>query len=149
MPTKARRAAEGAGHHGPYAELARMATTVDEPAVREAAQTFGDALAAGDVEQAMECFSQELRRNAGEVLALLPLPANDVGIESLERSGPGYNVVLRLTGETNEDLVQTRWKDRDGRPTIVEVSHLSRTERATPDEELPEEGIAEASGEAG
>jgi len=125
-----------------------MATTVDEPAVREAAQRFGDALAAGDVERAMECFSEELRRNAGEVLALLPLPANDVDIESLERSGPGYNVVLRLIGETNEDLVQTRWKDREGRPTIVEVSHLSRTEREPAGEQVAEDEITEP-GEAG
>jgi len=125
-----------------------MATTVDEPAVRDAAQTFGDALAAGDVERAMECFSQELRRNAGEVLALLPLPANEVGIESLERSGPGYNVVLRLTGETNEDLVQTRWKDREGRPTIVELSHLSRTKREAPGAEINEDAMTESDGTA-
>ena len=26
--------------------------------------------------------------------------------------------------------VQTRWKERDGRPTIVEASHLSKTVRA-------------------
>jgi hypothetical protein len=25
--------------------------------------------------------------------------------------------------------VQTRWKDRDGKPTVVEASHLSRVER--------------------
>jgi len=116
-----------------------MATTVDEPAVREAGLAFCDALIAGDVERLMESFSQELRRNPGEVLALLPLPANEAAIESLDRNGAGYNVVLRLTGDTNEDLVQTRWKDRDGRPTIVEVSHLSRTEREAPAEELAED----------
>jgi hypothetical protein len=38
-------------------------------------------------------------------------------------------VTLRLVGETEEAMVQTRWKDRDGRPTIVEASHLSRVER--------------------
>jgi len=123
-----------------------MATVFDEGAVREAGQAFCDALEAGDVELAMGSFSQELRRNVGEVLALLPLPANEVEIESLDRNGPGYNVVLRLTGETNEDLVQTRWKDRDGRPTIVEVSHLSRTEREAPAEELAEEETAYSDG---
>jgi hypothetical protein len=121
-----------------------MATTVDEGAVRQAGQAFCDALTAGDVERAMESFSAELRRNPGEVLALLPLPANEAAIDSLERNGAGYNVVLRLSGESNEDLVQTRWKDRDGAPTIVEVSHLSRTEREAPAEQLPEEDVNQA-----
>ena len=109
-----------------------MVAAVDEQVIRAEAQGFCDALAGGDIDQAIDALSLELRRNAGEVLGLLPLPANDVTIESLERSGSGFNVVIRLIGETDEDLVQTRWKDRDGRPTVVEVSHLSRTERAEP-----------------
>ena len=116
-----------------------MAIAVDEQTVRDAAGAFGDALTAGDVDRALNSLSQELRRNAGEVLALLPLPANEVAIESIERSGAAYVVVLRMTGETSEDLVQTRWKDRDGRPTIVEASHLSRMEREAPEDELAEE----------
>jgi len=123
-----------------------MTAVLDEPAVRDAGQAFCDALATGDVDRAMDSFSQELRRNPGEVLALLPLPANEAAIESVERNGPGYIVVLRLTGEANEDLVRTRWKDRDGRPTIVEVSHLSRTEREAPAEELGEEETASSDG---
>jgi hypothetical protein len=112
-----------------------MVTAVDEQTVRAEAEAFCDALAAGNVDQAIGALSPELRRNAGEVLALLPLPANEVTIESVERSGAGYNVVIRLLGESDEDLVQTRWKDRDGQPTIVEASHLSRTERAEPVED--------------
>ena len=101
-----------------------MAAAVDEQAVRDEAQAFCDALASGAVDRAIEALSPELRRNAGEVLAMLPLPANDVVVESVERSGAGYNVVVRLIGETDEDVVQTRWKDRDGRPTIVEASRV-------------------------
>ena len=112
-----------------------MVTAVDEQAVHDEAQAFCDALASGDVDRALAALSVELRRNAGEVLALLPLPANEVVIESIERSGAGYNVVIRLSGEIDEDHVQTRWKDRAGRPTMVEASHLSRTERAGPPEE--------------
>jgi hypothetical protein len=114
---------------------------MDEQAVRDQAQAFGDALAAGDVDRAIEDFSPELRRNIGEVLALLPLPATAVTIDSIERGGSSFSVVLRLVGESDEVQVQTRWKDRDGRPTIVEASHLSRTEPATPTGEA--EGGAE------
>ena len=29
-------------------------------------------------------------------------------------------------------MIQTRWKDRDGRPTMIELSHLSKTVTAPP-----------------
>ena len=115
-----------------------MATAIDEQAVRESAQAFCDSLAAGDMDRAIELMSPELQRNVGEVVALLPLPANDVTVESIERGGAGYNVVVRLTGEIDEDFIQTRWKDRDGQPRMVEASHLSRTQRAVPDQDETE-----------
>ena len=110
---------------------------MDDEAVRAHARTFAEALVAGDVDGAIARFSPELRRNLGEVLALFPLPATEAAIQSVEHSGAGYNVVVRLVGETEETEVQTRWKDRDGEPTIVEASHLSsvaRPETTGPDE---------------
>lgn len=103
----------------------------DQPdIVRARAQEVGDALVAGDVERAIAHLSDELRRNLGEVMALLPLPAVEATIESIERSGSGASVVTyNVVGETDETQIQTRWKDRDGEPRIVEVSHLSRKER--------------------
>jgi hypothetical protein len=50
--------------------------------------------------------------------------------------------VLHLVGETDETQLQTRWKDRDGRPTIVEVSHLSSAVLA-PAEEAPQSDDSE------
>jgi hypothetical protein len=111
---------------------------MDVETVRESATAFSEALVAGDIERASEHLSAELRRNVGEVLALLPLPLTDATVVSVDRGGSGYNIVLGLSGETDEVEVQTRWKDRDGRPTLVEVSHLSRAERiseAASDEE--------------
>jgi hypothetical protein len=103
---------------------------MEEPAVRERAEALCAALVAGDVGQATQDFSQELRRNLGEVVALLPLPAVAATVDSIERSGAGFTVVLRLTGETEEVLLQTRWKERDDGPTLIELSHLSKTELA-------------------
>ena len=100
---------------------------MDEPAVRDHAQALCEALVAGDIDRAIRDFSKELRQNLGEVIALLPLPANEATVESIEHSGTGDNVAIRLVGETEELLIQTRWKERDGRPTIVELSHLTRT----------------------
>jgi hypothetical protein len=115
---------------------------MDEQTVREHAEALGAALVAGDVGLATEDFSEELRRNLGEVLALLPLPSTEATVESVEHGGAGYNVVIRLVGESEEVMIQTRWKDRDGRPTVVEASHLSSTLTS------PEEGSAEGEEEA-
>lgn len=89
-----------------------------------------DAIVGGDVDRVIEDFSPELRRNLGGVISLFPLPSKEAAIESVAQGGSSHVVVLRLTGESEEVQVQTRWKDRDGRPTVVEASHLSRTELA-------------------
>ena len=107
---------------------------MDENDVRTSASAFGDALVAGDVDAAIGFLSDELRRNVGEVVALLPLPATETEITSIDRAaGAAATVaVLRVVGETSDVELQTRWKDRDGQARIVEVSHLSRVEREAP-----------------
>jgi len=102
---------------------------VDEDEVRARAESVGAALIAGDVDGVIGQLSPELRRSPGEVVAMLPLPATEVNVEAIERTASGFAVVLELIGETDQVRVQTRWKDRDGEPTIVEVSHLSHTVR--------------------
>ena len=115
---------------------------MEEQDVRERAEALGAALVEGDVGRATEDFSKELRQNLGEVIALLPLPANAATVESVDRAGgAGYTAVLRLTGETDEVEIQTRWKERDGRATVIEVSHLSRTETAAQGGEQEEEEV--------
>ncbi len=133
----------------PQAVAARATTGTRDPlamtdqtdSVRAGAQEVCDALVAGDVERAIGYLSDELRRNLGEVMALRPLPAVEATIESIERSGSGAHlVVINVVGETDQSRIETRWKDRDGEPRIVEVSHLSRTEREPAPEELEGDG---------
>lgn len=97
---------------------------MDEQAVREHAQAHCDALLAGDIGQAAEEMSRELRSNLGPIVAMLPMPLTAATVESVEMARSGFLAVLRLVGEVDTIRLQTRWKDRDGRPTIVEVSHL-------------------------
>lgn len=97
--------------------------------VRREADGLCAALVAGDVERLINLLSEELRRNAGEVLTLLPLPVADATVTSVEGSGKAFVVTLELVGETDTVELQTRWKDRDGDPTIVEASHTSRAPR--------------------
>ncbi|HEX7472946.1 MAG TPA: hypothetical protein VF323_07670 [Candidatus Limnocylindrales bacterium] len=119
---------------------------MEEQDVRTRSEALCAALVAGDIERVIEELSQELRHNLGEVLALLPLPSSEVTVESIERGGgSGFTVVLRLVGETETVQLQTRWKERDGRPTIIEASHLSKTATASRSGET--EGEAAPSGD--
>jgi hypothetical protein len=118
---------------------------VDSDSIGERAAALADALVAGDVELATQDFSPELRRNLGEVIAMLPLPVSEATVESIERGASAFVVELRLVGETDEVIIQTRWKDRDGRPTVVEASHLSQTTREADDDATATE--PEASGD--
>ena len=62
------------------------------------------------------------------------MPATEATVASIERgASSGFTVVLLLRGETEDVQIQTRWKDRDGHPTVVEASHLSRVEIAGPE----------------
>jgi hypothetical protein len=112
---------------------------MDEQAVRAEAEVVCTAIVAGDMDSVIGHLSRELHQNIGEVVALLPLPATSAEIDAVEMGGSSYNVSLRLIGENEEVVIQTRWKERDGRPTIIEASHLSRSELA---------GEAGADGEA-
>jgi len=113
-----------------------------EDEVRERVGAVCAALVAGDVERVISMLSDELRRNPGEVVAMLPLPALEATVASVEGAsgGAAYVAVLAVTSEAEQIELQTRWKDRDGQPRIVEVSHLSRVER--PEETLPDQDAA-------
>jgi len=115
---------------------------MDEKVIREHAQALCDALVAGDIDKATTDFSPELRKHLGEVISLLPLPSTEAAVLSIDHGGSAYVVVLRLVSETEEVMLQTRWKDRDGRPTIIEASHQSRTPTAPPTGEAETEGPA-------
>ena len=112
---------------------------MEEATVRERADAFCAALLAGDVELASQELSDELRRNLGQLVAMLPMPLTAASVESADRTASGMRLVLSLTGETEATQLETRWKERDGRPTIVEVSHLSSG--AVPVAEEPEADI--------
>jgi hypothetical protein len=97
---------------------------MDEQGVRDRAQAYVDALLAGDVDQASEVLSDGLRQNLGPIMAQLPLPLSEASVESVEAGGYGFSAILHLVGETDVRF-QTRWKERDGLPTIVEISHIA------------------------
>ena len=118
---------------------------MDEQSIREHAQDYADALRAGDIGQAAKAMSHELQQNMGPVVAMLPLPLTEATVESVDMTGKAYVAVLHLVGEEDAIRLETRWKERDGQPTIVEASH--RPEAPTPLPLEAEEAV-EAAAEA-
>jgi hypothetical protein len=112
---------------------------MDEQMVRDHAQAHLDALVGGDVDRAIQDLSTELQRNLGEIMAMLPLPLTAADIESVQMGGSSYTAVLHLVGETTESRLETRWKDRDGRPTIIEASLLHEAPAPVAAEEATDE----------
>ena len=108
---------------------------MDVQTVRQRADVFCEALLAGDIGRASEEFSSQLKSNIGEVVSQLPLPLTQAEVDSVEVAGSGYVAVLHLTGESDDIRIETRWKDRDGRPTMVEASHVIERTTAPPTEE--------------
>jgi hypothetical protein len=115
---------------------------MDTEVVREHAQDYCDALLAGDIDRAVQQFSQELHPHIGEIVSQIPLPLTDATVESVEVGGKGYIANLLLVGESGTVRVLTRWKDRDGAPTLVEASHVIEKPAAPPDEAAAQEPAA-------
>ena len=111
---------------------------MDEQSVREHADAFCAALVTGDIEQASQELSNELRSNLGQMVAMLPMPITKATIETVDRTASGFRLVLQVIGETSETRLETRWKEREDRPVIVEVSHLAETPTAPAEEEETE-----------
>jgi hypothetical protein len=128
------------GRQPRHAPCSEPGLTMDEQTVREHATAHCEALRAGDIGQASQDMSRELQANLGPLVAMLPLPLSDAEVEGVEMTGTAYRAVLRLTGESGETVhLETRWKDRDGRPTIVEASRLSEEPEAAPETSEPPE----------
>lgn len=109
---------------------------MEEQDVRAHADAFCAALLAGDIGKAADELSKELHANLGPLVAMLPMPLTSAEVESAERTASGMRLVLHLKGETDETRLETRWKERDDRPVIVEVSHLAATPVAPPAESV-------------
>ena len=105
---------------------------MDEQSIREHAQAFADALRGGDIGEAAKAMSPELQRNMGPVVAMLPLPLTEATVESIEMTGTGYLAVLHLVGDEGAIRLETRWKERDGQPTIVKPATNRRRHRPAP-----------------
>jgi hypothetical protein len=116
---------------------------MDAEEVRSHAQAYCDALLAGNIDQAIEELSKELHQHVGELISQIPLPLTEAEVESVEQGAHAVVAVLRLVGENDTVKVETRWKERDGKPTIVEASHVVEKPVVPPEGQPTDEPAAE------
>ena len=95
---------------------------MDENLVRERAQAHGDAVVAGDLRRAGSDLTKEAAAQAPAVMAELPRPLRAARVESVSAAGDDFVARISYEGEGSATSVDSRWSERDGKVSIVELS---------------------------
>ena len=94
---------------------------MDESAVRDAAETHARATAERDYATAGSYLSEEAKAMAGEVMKEMPRPVSSAEVVAVEPAGAAVTCRIRYAGESGATIVDSRWEDVGGRPTIVSL----------------------------
>lgn len=97
---------------------------MDEATVRDQALQHAQATVAKDFRAAGSVLSESARGQAGNVMKAMPDPLTDCEVTSVDRDGDAYVAQIRYYGEGGETIVESRWEETEGRPTIVNLEVL-------------------------
>ena len=103
----------------------RMA--MDETTVREAAETHARATVERDYETAGSYLSDEAKTSAGDVMKQMPRPLTSSEVVAVESVGDSMTCRIRYAGDDGATIVDSRWNEVDGRPTIVGLDVVEKT----------------------
>ena len=83
----------------------------------------GEAIVAGNMDRAIEDFSEELRPHVGSLATQLPQDIYAADVLSVKEGPKGYVVQIRYSGKGTPLTVETIWEDRagNGRPFITDA----------------------------
>ena len=94
---------------------------MDESTIRERAQAHGDAVKAGDMNRAGSDLTKEGMAAAPAVMKTMPRPITSVEVTKVEQDGDDFLAQIRYAGDDSENVVESRWSERDGTPKIVDL----------------------------
>lgn len=98
---------------------------MDDETMRSHIQEHADAVVRGDMDTVVGDFSEELRPDAPQLAQALPQPVTSAEVLSVD-VGDGESVArIRYTGDSGEVVIQTRWREVEGRPAIVHAELAS------------------------
>lgn len=92
---------------------------MDEARTRECVQAHADAVVRGDMEHITNDFAEELRPQIPEIAKSLPHPVTAAEVRSLQVGGEESVAEIHYDGENGSVTIRSRWRDIDGRPSIV------------------------------
>lgn len=94
---------------------------MDEAAIRDQATRHGQAVVVRNLRQAAGDVAPEAGAKARQVMGKLPDPLTGSEVTHLRSDGDVYVVTIRYVGEGAEQVVESHWSERDGRPMIVDL----------------------------
>jgi hypothetical protein len=92
---------------------------MDEAKTHSHVQAHADAVARGDMEAVTNDFIEEMRPQVPEIGRALPLPVSSAEVLSVEVGAEESVAMIRYTGDQGQVTIRSRWRDVEGRPSIV------------------------------
>ncbi len=94
---------------------------MDEAAVRQAAQSHGDATVAGDLRTAAQDLTPEAMAQAGGVMKQMPDPLEGAEVSSVEMDGDEAVVSIVYSGGDAAATVLSRGAEKEGTLKILDL----------------------------
>lgn len=92
---------------------------MDEQKTRSHVQDHADAVVRGDMDAVIADFAEELRPQVPQIAQSLPQPVTAAEVLSVEVGDPESVAEIRYTGESRNVTIRSRWREVNGRPSIV------------------------------
>jgi hypothetical protein len=112
---------------GPYRRHKdRISDYREQEKTRSHIQERADAVVRGDMETVVADFSKELRPDVPQLAQALAQPVTSAEVLGVEVGDRESVARIRYSGDSGEVIIQTQWREVDGRPAIVHAE-LART----------------------
>ncbi len=98
---------------------------MDQSAVRQHAQTHGQAVVDNDLNKAGGDLTDDVRAYVADIMKQLPRPVTAAEVVDVAEAGDACTAQIRYSGDDKTVDVQSRWQDVEGRPRIVELKVIS------------------------
>jgi len=92
---------------------------MDEERTRKCVQDHADAVVRGDIDAVTADFAPDLRPQVPQIAQSLPLPVTSAEVRRLDVGDEESVAEIHYSGENGSVTIRSRWRDIDGRPSIV------------------------------
>jgi hypothetical protein len=94
---------------------------MDEAKTKDHIHSHADAVERGDFDAVIADFTEELRAQAPQIAQTLPQPVTEATVKKIDFGNDEAVALIHYAGNVSEITIRSRWREVDGRPTIVEA----------------------------